>query len=938
MAIICLTSIALATGADKLQIVGKIVDGKTGEPIVGAAIQLADTSIGALTDIDGNYVIRKTPEGVYDLIVRCVGYSKLRVEGVIPREGDDARYDLVLQQETIKTGIIVTVKAEAVKNTEAALLKERQFSIAVSDAISTEAISRSGSGDAAAALKKVTGATVVGGKYVYVRGMGDRYTNTRLNNSTLPSPAADKQIAPMDIFPSELLDNVVIEKTFTPDKPANFAGGSVNLSTREMSGDQILLKFSSSMGYNTQATFNSDFLTYSGGTRDWIGVDDGTRGMPKIFENPDIDIPNPVGKAKRDRDEALLLDEMARSFNSNMYPVDGYAPMNQKYSLAYGNVLPVFGMDASVLASLSYSRSFKFYDNGVVARWDLASQDVMDVHQYLADQKSTDEVLWGTMINTKFPLGNKHKVGVNYIYTRNAESQARYLEGPFQEAFSPPTDFQTRVLKYTSRDVGSLQFTGDHKFSTGRAVNLDWKFSITNTSEDEPDFRTFSNSRRSVGDGDTVWTIQSNQNPFPNRIYRELDEKNREVAANFSVPFNQWSGLPSKFKLGSGFLRKTRENSEREFKFQFGPIEPEFESAEDVFNPDYFGLLNSSGTYYWFGNWYDETTRPGQSYEGEQEIFSLYSMVELPLLEKFTLVAGARYEKTLMHVESVDTSGTIHDSDVLPSVNFICRLHDNMNLRLSYGRTLARPTFREFAKLSTYEYATGYIVSGNPQLKGSLIDNYDFRWEFFERPGELWAFSLFYKTIKDPIELGKVSVNNNIKFVNVEDGKVYGAEFEIRKKLDQIHDLLTYFQVGSNLTLVKSEVQIPEIELNTIRNTRPDADNHRPLEGQSPYTLNVDVAYVNPHNSTSVALNYNVFGERLVEKGRRATPDAFEQPRHQLDLTFSKGIWYGLTLKSGVKNILDSTYRVTHAYQGEKYTRREHKLGREIAFGVSYEI
>lgn len=934
---ICILSSGMARGNDKLQIVGQIVDGKTGEPIVGATVQIADTTIGALTNVDGNYVVKKAPEGTHDLIVRCVGYTKMTVQGVIPAEGDGARYDLVLQPETIESGITVTVKGEAVRNTDASLLKERQLSLSVSDAISAEAISRSGSGDAAAALTKATGATVVGGKYVYVRGMGDRYTNTRLNNVTLPSPAADKQIAPMDLYPSALLDNIVIEKTFTPDQPGNFAGGSVNLSTKDLTSSRVM-KVSSSAGYNTLSTFKGGFLTSPGGSKDWLGYDDGTRDIPDIFKDGSVTIPPPQGPAKKNDDLARVLDQTAKSFNKNMYPIDGYAPLNQKYSLAYGSAVPIFGTNASLLGSLTYSRNFKSYESGVQARWNLAERNSMHAEQILSDYKSTDEVLWGSILNAKLPIGNKNKLGLNYTYTRSAEALARYMEGPFEEAFLPPIDFQTRVVSYTSRDVGSLQLSGEHQFSSGRGISFDWQFAATNTAEDQPDYRTFSNSRKPISDGDTVYAIQSNQNPPPDRIYRNLNEKNREIDGNLSIPFNQWSGLPAKLKMGSGFLRKTRENSEREFQFQFGGIQPTIDKPEDFFDPSTFGWLDSTGSYNQFGSWYQEITKPRQSYDGKQEIFSLYSMIELPLFARLNLVTGARFERTLMYVHSADTSGQLDNKDVLPSVNFIYKLAKDMNLRLSYSKTLARPTFREFSPSWTYEYATGYIVNGSPVLKRSVIHNYDFRWEFFERPGELWAFSLFYKTIKDPIELGKVEVNNNIMYTNVEDGTVYGAEIEIRKQLDQVHRWLTHMQVGGNLTLVKSRVHIPDAEYETILHTRSNAKDYRPLEGQSPYALNVDLAYVNPEKSASIALNYNVFGERLIEKGKRATPDAYEQPRNQLDLTLSKGIYHGMTLKGAVKNILNASYRVTQKFDSEEYIRQEHKLGKEVSLGLSYEL
>jgi len=942
--LVLLVSVLVASGAaygakkDGFQISGKLIDAQTGEPVVGGAIQIEGTSIGALSDIDGNYVVRKVPEGVHNLIVKCVGYSELRVEEVTVGEGETPKLDLTISPETIETGITVTVKAERVRNTEASLLKERQLSLVVSDAISSETISRSGSGDAASAVKRVTGASIVGGKFVYVRGLGDRYANTKINGSPLPSPDPDKQSVPMDVIPSGLLDNIVVEKTFTPDKPGNFAGGSVNLNTKQLAGEKFL-KFSSSMGYNTNATFKDEFLSYPGGSKDWLGMDDGGRDIPDIVADPSVKIENPVGVAKRDSTAAYFLDEVSRSFNTVMTPQQMEAPLDQSYSLSYGNSFPVFERNMSILASLSYSRSYKGYDSGTIGRWSLPVKDVMYAQQYLSDSKGVDEVLWGTLVNLSIPVSVTQKLGVNYTYTRNAESQARYLVGRFPEAF--PNDnqfFQTRVLRYTERDIGSLQFFGEHQLSKGRAVRMDWQATFSSTNQDDPDFRTFSNNMTILESGDTIYDIQSNQNPMPSRTWRELDEKSKDFNFNVSIPFVQWSDQEAKFKLGSSFLIKDRDHIERTFDMNFGTVEPDFSTPEELFSEGNFGMVDTVSRYYWFKNVYKDDTFKGHTYNSAQEIFALYSMVELPISSKLSVITGARYEKTIMDTENADTTGMLHDKDVLPSLNFIYKLKSNMNLRMSYGKTLARPSLREFAPFASQEYQTGFSLSGNPKLKRTLIDNYDVRWELFARPGEILAVSGFYKKFKNPIERAVLDWNGHTMFVNVDEATLYGAEFEMRMKLDKVHSALRHFQIGGNLTLIHSEVDIPEREMRVRRSMRPDADDKRPMQGQSPYVINLDIGYVNAGSGTSVALFYNVFGERLYDVTLDATPYPYEQPRHLVDLNMSQRVYGGLSFKAAAKNVFNEKVRIVHEYEGEEYIREEHSIGRSFSAGLSFDF
>ena len=315
------------------KISGKVVDAEFGEGVVGANIMVDGTMLGAAADIDGNYLINAIPAGEYSVSFSSIGYAKSTVTNVIVRASEITNIDVILKTEAFETEEVV-VTAKMLSNTEASLLAKRQKSIAVSDAISAEQISRSGSGDAASAMQKVTGASVIDGKYVYVRGLGERYSATSLNGAELPSADPDKKSFQLDLFPSSLLDNINTVKTFTPDKPGTFTGGLVDI-TMKTFPEKFEFQFSGSASYNSQVTGNDNFFLPNGGGTDWLGFDDGTRAIPSLLSDPNVEIPS--YSSIRTKEEALQLDAMSKSFNSYMAPVAATAPMNQGLSMSFGD-------------------------------------------------------------------------------------------------------------------------------------------------------------------------------------------------------------------------------------------------------------------------------------------------------------------------------------------------------------------------------------------------------------------------------------------------------------------------------------------------------------------------------------------------------------------------------------------------------------------------
>ncbi len=923
---------------------GTVVDGETGETVISAAVTLEGTGYGAMSDLDGAYRLEKVKPGTYTLVCAMIGYAETKITDVKVVAGKMVKLDIKLMVEALQMQEVV-IRAQAVQNTEASLLKDRQKAAAMSDAVSAETMSRSGSSNAADAMKKVTGATVTdGGKTVVVRGLGDRYSNTQLNGSDLPSSNPYKKSVPLDLFPSTLLDNIVTVKTFTPDKPGNFSGGTVDISTKAYP-ETFTLSVSASTSYEPGVSLNDGVLTYEGGKNDWVAMDDGKRGIPSALSDPNVNIPD-ISSAHLNRETAYELDRLSRSFNSVMAPKEGTGPLNQSYSVSVGNQVKFLNRPFGYLGSLSYSRSLSFYDDGRVAKWNLpnkAENNANLVNLYdLKDSRSTDDVLWGGLLTLSWKPHPKHDLGVTLIQNRNAENTARYLNGPYPEQLEDSI-YETRVLNYTERGLKVLQLRGRHVPGGLRGTRIEWKGSIGSSFQDEPDFRLFNSTYRDmvVGGASTrVYMIPTLNRPT--RYFRDLDDSQQDGSVDISVPFTQWSGQQSSLKFGGLFSHSERTFRERRFQYILDSKTVKYTGDPYLYFAQ-TGIIDSTGTLTRFGNYIVEPRDLSSNYDGEQDIAAFYGMVDLPLTNRLRFITGARFESTDIHVASQDTTkkeGNLTEEDILPSANLVYQISENMNVRAAYGRTLARPTLRELAPYASFDFYGAFTFIGNPDLKRTIIDNFDVRWEWFARPGEIYAVSMFYKDFIDPIEraISPFFSNGEASFINVDEAIVYGAEFELRKNLDQITPRLKNFQAGGNISLIHSEVDVPPAEYKMRQVYYDNPPKTRKFTGQSPYVVNLDFSYDNRESGNSISLNYNVFGERLSTVSQGGTPDVYEQPMHLLNLTFSHAIRNGLTLKGYAKNLLNSDSRRTHKFEGREFVYEEYSTGRTFSIGLTYSL
>ncbi len=926
------------------RIAGRLLDAETGEPLIGANIIIVGTTMGASSAIDGSFLIPKVAPGVYAVVVSYISYQETRISGVQVLPGQTAHVDAAIKPESI-VGEEVVVEARMIQNNEATLLKNRQMAVAFSDAISSEAISKSGSGDAAAAMTRVTGASVVGGRYVYIRGLGDRYSNTQLNGVELPSADPDKKAVHLDLFPSGLLDNITTIKTFTPDKPGTFSGGIVDVNTKTYP-DKFTVRLSSSASVNSQSTFNGGFLKYSGGSTDWLGMDDGSRSIPGPLKDPEVSIPSPQA-ARNDQEKAYRLDAFSRSFRNSMTPHTGSAPLNQNFSLTVGNQTELMGRPLGFSGTFSYGRNFSYYDNGRVGKWQLNGSvdesDALENRQWLTDTRGMDEVLWGGLLMLSFKPHPHHEVTANYYYSQSGQSVARYLNGAWHDELgNDDAVYETRSLLYSERNLRSFQFHGDHYLKTVLNSTLNWNLAFSGTNQNDPDLRFFSDDYFYDAENDrTVYNISSNLYERPSRYFRDLEETNLNLQLDWSVPFRTSNGRSGKIKLGTAVLSGDRTFRERRFEYQWSALGA-YTGDPEVFFGESLGIVDSTNNRYLFGSYIKDVSKRTNNYDASQDVAAGYAMIEWPLTRRLRLIGGARLEQAALEVVSQDTAqakGLLDNMDLLPSVNLVYQVLDNMNVRAAYGRTLARPTFRELAPFGSFEFIGDYQFVGNPNLQRTVIDNWDLRWEWFMNPGEILAVSGFYKHFRNPIERTYDIGNRYYGVQNVGRGEVIGAELEFRRRLGVVASFLENFQVGANVTLVRSAVDIPDSEyVNNILPFDPNAEDTRPLSGQSPYLINLDVSYDHPKSKTSIGLSYNRFGRRLSEVTTGALPDVFEQPRSEVGVTVTQPLWRRFELKAAVKNLLNDKVRKVIRFKGEDYIFHEYSTGRTFSLGLSYRI
>ncbi len=829
---------------------------------------------------------------------------------------------------------------------------ERSKDAASTEAFGSEQISKTGVSDAGAIVKNVSGATIVDGKFAVIRGLSDRYVTTTLNGAEIPSPDPYRRSAPLDLFPAQIINKVVIAKTFTPDQPGSYTGGGINIVTKSFP-EKSFVNFGFGGSYNPQANLQDSFLTYDGGATDWAGMDDGTRALPSgplsgnkfLFVDPPSSTGNPgTVQGRRNILNAEKVNAYTRAMGGAKFaPHETTAAFNHNFNISAGDTAYLLGRPLGVFGSLSYRRDFSSYEDGISQKWAVDSVSQTDEWQkkYL-DAKSTETVNWSGMVNLAYQLQPGHELGFAFLYNQNSEKTAQTLQGVIRD--EDGIYYRDRLL-WTERNLQTYQLKGTHTLRDAADIRFDWLAALSTTSQLEPDVRFF-NYRQSAS---TFETGIADEPKNPTRYFRDLAENNRNEKADLTVPFRNWNLDDGEFKLGLFDSFSKRDFLDR--GIEYAGTDPFDGNLNTFLTPGNLGYIattnpaNERVSYTWPRH---ISTIRESLYTAESGIQAAYVMLDTPVLEKLRLVGGVRLESTSIKIHSesdvpsaitgLTTNDTkLKQTDILPAAGLIWAIRPDMNLRAHFSQTIARPSFRELAAYRSYDPILDDLLDGNPNLRMTSINNYDLRWEWFFKPGEILSVSLFYKSLKDAIERKYLDASgNSITFDNRDKGTVGGVEFEARKNLGFIDSFLDPFTVGGNVSLIWSETALTDAEYGTKRSIITDAKRTRQLYDQSPYIINLDLNYDNPRTGTGASLIYNIAGPRITIASLN-TDDIYEQPAPGLDFVFSQKLGRNLSLKFNVKNILDPTIERTYG-ESSKLIYSSYKKGRAYGLSMSYDF
>jgi len=915
-----LLALVASTQARYGRLQGKVLDSETGEPLPFANVVVQNTDLGAATDLDGFYAIERVDPGTCVVIASMLGYAETRVTDVEITADEATPLDLTLSPKAIKMQA-VAVTAQRARSSVAGLLSSQKKSATISSGISAEQISKAPDPRASDVLKRVTGLSVVEDKYVFVRGLNERYSNVTLNKSSLPSPEPDKRVVPFDIFPSSLLDDVVITKTFAPNLPGDFAGGSIQLTTKEFP-EKMIGRFNASYGANSRTTFQ-DFATYQGGGIDFLGFDDGSRALPAGVREASKSAPLVEKGMSGYGFTEQELEAFGESFSNIWSPLMTTAPVNQSYSASFGNQSKVGGKPFGYLAALTYKNSYSFRDQESTSYYVMGAGDTLEKrHEIDTLRVSKMDVLWGGIFNANIKPSPSTKLGFKTTYTRSADDEVVvFYILPNRDH---NLDEKGSRLRWVERQLLSSGFSGEHQFAE-RGSRLDWRVNYALATRNEPDTREILYEAE-IGSNRFRLADESNSG---SRFFSRLVDHNAEAGVDWTVPFKQWSSLPSKLALGGSAIFKDRSIDNR--RFRFNPqdrhnvnvfLDPELIFSPENLRPDGFQI--------------EENTRPTDNYGGIQYLGAGYGMLDVPLLKELRLVGGVRVEYSRQEVETYELFnpgappliGLITAVDVLPSVNLTYKLTGDMNVRAAFAQTVSRPSFRE---LTPFEFTDigGYATVGDTSLKRALIQNYDLRWEWYPSPTEHISVAAFYKHFDNPIEVGLENATEITRtWRNAISAYNWRFEMEAGFCLSHLASFLSDFHVNGNLAIIESRVELDTSEVS------PETNKSRPLQGQSPYVVNVGLEYRNVGLGLQSSVMYNVSGRRIIAVGKYRTPDYYEEPYPKLDFTLSKTVIAKLNAKFGAGNLLDSKARFT---QGG-LPQRVYRKGRSFSFGLSYSL
>ncbi len=902
-------------------IAGTVTDAATGEAIIGTNVVIQGTQIGASTDIEGKFLISNVTAGTYNLQVSSVTYKTHLIPDVIVENGKRSTIDVKLSEDVSELKEVVVTGTRQIDNDFALMSSIRDSKLVVSG-ISAEMISKSPDRDAAEVIKRVPGVSIMGGRFVVIRGLSERYNVTMLHGAYAPSMEADKRSFAFDIIPSGQIDQMLVFKSPSPELPGDFAGGVVKISTKGIP-DENSITVGYSTGYRTGTTFG-DFSRGKQGDLQWLGFNSGLNDLPTGFPK---DIRQVGGENQ--------LNKAGRSLNNNWTPEKTQAFLDQSASITGSFKFNIHKIQVGNVTAINWSSSKTHYSVGRqdFNEYDFVGDKTNPTYDYQDDQNNQNTRL-GVLFNWAFRLDENNTIEFKNLYNQINNSQYIERRGTnIQDGYTA----MFGAFQETFRGVYSSQLLGKHKLFNAR-TNINWVLNYSNSYRDLPDMRRYRrNIDTQTGTEKNFLPVGAAQTFFLGRFFLDMNESaySGSVAIDHTLEINE-NFLPV---VSAGVFY---EDKERSFNARnLGYVVPigYDESLEDMSIGELFEKQNINAT---DGLRLDEQTNSTDSYNAKNNLRAYYVGISLPVTKKINISGGARLEDNTQMLDSQSPTSEIANPQVkrlLPSANVSYNFNEKMLVRATYGQTLNRPEFREIAEFGFYDFEYNWVVAGNPKLRTAKIQNYDVRWEWYPSKTEMITVGGFYKNFTDAIEMNVTPGSGSIRtfnFVNAESATNYGVEIDVRKSLTDLTSskFINRLNVLFNAAFIKSTVKIGNLP-------------ERPLMGQSPYVINAGLYYNDEETGLQVSAMYNVAGRRLFAVGSysdEASPrlldeDIYEMPRNILDFSISKTFKERLQVKVSISDILNQKYSlIQDGNQDKKFDDQKDQVLQSNRYGSLFTV
>lgn len=876
------------TFAQTGKIAGKVFDSKTGEVLIGVKVTVEGTITATSSDYEGKFSLSNLKPGTYNLLVSYVGYSK-KVLTEIEVKAKEVTTVNVSMVESSKAFNDIVIRGEVKKESANALLIQQKNATTISDGVSIETIRKTPDRNTSDVLKRVSGATIQDNKYAIIRGLPDRYNAAFINGSPLPSSEPDRKAFAFDIFPANLLDNIVIVKSATPDLSGEFAGGLILIKTKDIP-DQTFYNLSFGTSVNSITTFNK-FNTNVNGSTDVLGIDDGTRKLPGSF--PDNKTMQSLQNNIQTSDDVKRLVEVAKPFNNN-FKVNENASMRPAYSFQFSmghlkkiktaELGSVFSMSMQNTPTTQQVKRNDYDNNGKVYEFN--------------DEQNTINTLNGFLWNIS--LKNKNnKISLKNLLNINSNDQTVVRSGAdLINGF----DTKSYAMWYTQNILNSHQVSGEHYVKKYQS-KVNWTLGYSGLNRETPDFRRV-RYQKLVNDETAVFQIPLGPNPqadIAGRFFSTQNDKIYNAGLDISRPLNI-KKFKNEIKFGGYAQYRDRSFNARQLGYAYAPGKtPDLNSLpiDQIFSNE---NISSDGLVM------KELTKSTDAYSASSNLYAGYLRFDSKITNKLKAVWGARLES---YNQKLNTFKTGTDEpfnidttviDILPSVNLVYALNTKSNLRASYSQTVSRPEFREMAAFSFFDFNDLLLVQGKSDLKRTKIDNYDIRYEFYPTPAQIVSGSVFYKQFENPIEkiLESGGSPRLMTYQNVASAFSYGFEVDYKLNFGQLFGVKNAFLEGlnfiGNFAYIKSEVDVSKV--------LATAEKSRPLQGQSPYIINGSLQYSNTKKAYGVSVSFNRVGERIVNVGNIEYASYWEKPRSVIDLQINKTFYKKLDVRFGIRDLL----------------------------------